>query len=201
MAGADEVPLRLPHTDWLRHRLAVSGPADVVGTFRDAASGAGVIPWRLDLDQMEEDWFHLLVRPANRVLSLAGARVLAGQLRNAVAQRHGLAVSRVGHSRACPFDLHRLVPVPDHVLHLGPDHPGSLLWLWRHWGTTDALRHVEVDAAAGKGVPQPRPAAGQDVLRLVFWSADWTPWRAFRRIRTAWPVLRLHVQPDYAAGW
>jgi len=34
-------------------------------------------------------------------------------------------------------------------------------------------------------------------LALQFWSADWTPWRAIKRIRTDWPVLRFDVQPDY----
>ncbi len=146
-AFAAGAPLRLPHTDWLFHRLTVTGPAAAVAAFRAAASGAGTIPWRLDLDSLEEDWFHLLVNPAHRALSLAGARVLAGQLREAVEHRHAVAVARVGHSRACPFDLHALVPVPAAILHLGPDHPDALAWLWQHWGTTQALRHVAPDTA------------------------------------------------------
>ena len=97
-------PLRLPHTDWLQHRLVASGPVAEMDTFRSAASGPGTIPWRLDLDSLEEDWFHLLVNPASRSLSLAGARVLAGQLCEAVGRRHAVAVTRVGHSRACPFE-------------------------------------------------------------------------------------------------
>ena len=44
--------------------------------------------------------------PQRRSLSLSGARVVATQLRDAVARRHDLAMSRVGNSRACPFDLH-----------------------------------------------------------------------------------------------
>ena len=192
-------PLRLPHTDWLYHRLPVTGPVATVAAFRAAAAGAGTIPWRLDLDSLEEDWFHLLVNPAHRALSLAGARVLAGQLRDAVEHRQAVAVARVGHSRACPFDLHALVPVPAAVLHLGPDHPDALVWLWQHWGTTQALRHVTPDTSPTR-TPAPELAAGEDRLPLSFWSADWTPWRALARIRADWPGLRFDVQPQYDAG-
>ena len=105
----------------------------------------------LDLDRMEEDWLHLLVSPPPpqaRTLSVAGGRIVASQLREAVARRHELAVARVGRSRAGPLDLHALVPVPADVLQRGPDDPVSLAWLWRHWGTTQALRHVREDALA-----------------------------------------------------
>jgi hypothetical protein len=118
-----------------------------VTAFRDAA---GVIPWHLDLDGIEEDCFYLLVSPPasqRRTLSLAGARIVAGQLRDAVGRRHDLAVARVGRSRACPFDLHALVPVPSVLLRLGPDDAASLAWLWEHWGTTQALRHVAENTA------------------------------------------------------
>ena len=198
-ALAANAPLRLPHTDWLIHRLVVTGPVARLAAFRAAASGAGTIPWRLDGDSLEEDWFHLLVNPAHRALSLAGARVLAGQLRDAVEHRHAVAVARVGHSCACSFDLHALVPVPAAILHLGPDHPDALAWLWQHWGTTQALRHVAPDAAPTR-TPAPELAAGEDRLSLSFWSADWTPWRAFERIRADWPSLRFDLQPQYDAG-
>ena len=54
-------PLRLPHTDWLYHRLTVSGPPGELERFRHAAAGTGIIPWHLDLDVLEEDWFLRLV--------------------------------------------------------------------------------------------------------------------------------------------
>ena len=79
-------PMRLAHTDWLHHRLAIVGAAEQLVAFRRAAAGAGVIPWQLDLDLMEEDVFHLLAappRPQLRTLSVSGARVLARQLRAA----------------------------------------------------------------------------------------------------------------------
>ncbi len=198
-AFAAGAPLRLPHTDWLFHRLTVTGPAATVAALRVAASGVGTIPWQLDLGSLEEDWFHLLVNPAHRALSLAGARVLAGQLREAVEHRHAVAVARVGHSRACPFDLHAMVPVPAAVLQLGPDHPDALSWLWQHWGTTQALRHVAPDTAPTR-ISAPTLAVGEGSLQLNFWSADWTPWRAFERIRADWPALRFDLQPQYDAG-
>ena len=198
-AFAAGTPLRLPHTDWLFHRLLVMGPVAVVAAFRAAATGAGTIPWRLNLASLEEDWFHLLVNPANRVLSLAGARVLAGQLREAVEHRHAVALARVGHSFACPFDLHALAPVPAAVLLLGPDHPDALAWLWQHWGTTQTLRHAAPDMTHTR-TPAPKLAEEEDRLQLSFWSADWTPWQAFQRIRADWPSLRFDLQPQYDAG-
>ena len=128
-AAHQTAPMRLAHTDWLHHRLAIIGMADQLADFRRAAAGAGIIPWQIDLDRLEEDVFHLLAAPPPsqpRTLSVAGARVLAGQLRDAVGRRHERAVARVGLSQACPFDLHALVPVPDHVLRLGPDDPVAL---------------------------------------------------------------------------
>ena len=195
---ATGTPLRLAHTDWLHHRLTISGPEAEVTAFRQAAAGAGTIPWHLDLDRMEEDLFHRLVAPPSpqsRTLSLAGARIVAGQLREAVDQRQKLAVARVGRSRACPFDLHTLLPVPEAVIQLGPDHPESLAWLWQHWGTTQALRHVTDIAAGEDEIRRPEPA--QAAMSVKFWSADWTPWRALAQIAQNWLTLRFDTRPTY----
>jgi hypothetical protein len=190
-------PQRLPHSDWLLHRLRVSGfPADLAA-FRTAAAGAGTIPWELDLERMEEDWFHLLIAPPRR-LSLAGARILAGQLREAVAQRHALAITQVGRSEACPFDLHALVPVPPGTLRCGPDDPAALAWLWQHWGTTAALRHVAIDTEAETAMRRSL-APGEAPFAVSFRSADWTPWRALARIAADWPRLRFETRPIYEA--
>ncbi len=183
--------LRLPNPDWLHHRLTVRGSADELTRFRDAASGAGIIPWHYDLARMEADFFHLLVAP-QRELSLAGARILARQLCGAVGRRHAVAVSRVGQSRACPFDLHALLPVPAAILALGPDEPEALAWLWEHWGTTEALRHVAVEATREQDT-----AAVSAAFQVSFWSADWTPWRALEQVGSRWPVLRFDVRPRY----
>jgi hypothetical protein len=197
-------PLRLPHTDWLSHRLSVVGPAADLTDFRAAAAGSGTVPWHLDLDHLREDVFHWLVAPPARAgslvapvlsLSLAGSRILADQICAAVARRHALAVGRVGHSRACPFDLHALLPVPEPVLRLGPDDPAALAWLWAYWGTTHPLRHVEAVATdpAKRTQLQPDEAA----WTVAFWSADWTPWRALTHITARWPALRFAMRPLY----
>ena len=198
-AGDDHgAPLSLAHTDWLYHHLSITGPDAALVAFQIAAAGAGVIPWHLDLDRLAEDCFHRLVAPPpprQRSLSLAGARMVAGQLRDAVARRHDLAVARVGRSQACPFDLHALVPVPADILRRGPDDPVSLQWLWEHWGTTRALRHVTADPAAGPD-RQPQPG-GESGIRIGFWSADWSPWRALARIAAGFPALRFALCPAY----
>ncbi len=179
------------HMDWLHHRLDVSGPPADLAAFRQAAAGTGTVPWHLDLGRMEEDWFHRLASPGRRTLSLQGARVLAGQLREAVERRHALALARVGRGTACPFDLHALVPVPPAILRLGPDDPEALTWLWANWGTTEPLRHVRADPGPGRAQDQ------REIWRLGFWSADWTPWRALHRIRSDWPTLCLDARPAY----
>jgi hypothetical protein len=191
-------PMRLAHTDWLHHRLAIIGVADQLAAFRRAAAGAGIIPWEIDFDRLEEDVFHLLATPPpshQRRLSVAGARVLAGQLREAVGRRHDRAIARVGVSQACLFDLHALVPVPDEILRLGPDDPATLAWLWERWGTTEPLRHVVEDVVAGQDAR--RPTAEHDAIHVTFWSADWTPWRALESLTERWKGLRFDVRPTY----
>ena len=189
--------LALPHPDWLYHHLRVSGPADAVAAFRVAAAGAGVIPWTHDLGRAAETWFHHLVAPAppqRRSLSIEGARILAGQLRDAAELRMRQVALQAPHNRACPLDLHRLLPIPAPVLRLGPDHPHARTWLWTHWGTTEALRGlVELP------VPRRSQPARRDpgLMWVGFWSADWTPWPALRTLRDRWPALRLEVQPHY----
>ena len=102
-------------------------------------------------------------------------------------------VARRTGERSCPFDLQRLLPVPERLLALGPDDPRARAWLWAHWGTTRALRHVR-EVPARRDGRQRR----MDALAVEFWSADWSPWQALRRLRRAWPALVLELRPDYA---
>jgi hypothetical protein len=205
MSNAADLPphgaaLRPAVTDWLYHRLTIEGLAADVTVVATAAQGAGVIPWSLDLAVMEEDLFHRLIAPPPpqvRSLSLDGARALARQLCEASAARHAAALARVGISRACPFDLHALLPVPSEILVLGPDDPAAELWLWTHWGTTQALRHVELAASPRR---RTAVAAGRTTLGIRFWSADWTPWRAVQGLAKRWPAVRFTVQPVYDLG-
>ena len=196
--GAGDV-LALGHPDWLYHHLTITGDADLVTLFRQAAAGPGAIPWADDLGRAEEDWFHLLAASRGaqgpRSISLHGARILAGQLRGAAERRRDRVSARAGRGGdGCPLDLHRLCPVPAGVLRLGPGHPEARRWLWANWGTTWPLRHV-AELPAPKAGRQPSRAPGR--LRLGFWSADWTPWPAIIRMREDWPALRFDVRPRY----
>ena len=183
------------HTDWLRHLLTVSGPAEPMSRFRAAAAGPGVIPWVLDLAGMEEDWLLQLAAPADEkpAISLSGARILARRLREATAANHAAALERLATDRRCPFDLHRLVPVPPSVLALGPEDAGALAWLWSHCGTMRALRRVRALPGMADG-----RSTRTDRLGIEFWSADWSPWRALARLRRDWPVLIFDLRPQYA---
>lgn len=185
------------HTDWLYHHLRVTGDPGEVAAFCAAAAGAGVIPWTHDRGAAAEDWFHLLAAPPppqRRSLGLEGARILAGQLRDAVEARGRLVVARAAASRACPLDLHRLLPVPARLLRRGPDHPESLAWLWETWGTTQAPRHAIELPVPGRGRPRRRDPG---LFWVGFWAADWTPWRAVVQLRARWPSLRLEIRPLY----
>ena len=190
---ADNI-LRLPQPDWLHHRLDAEGPSADLQSFRRAAAGAGVVPWCIDHDRLEEDWYHLLLAapPARRGISATGARILARQLRDAAWIRHAEALDQIGLSTACPLDLHALLPVPPDILCLGPDDPRSLAWMWENWGTTWAPRRVAE-------VPPARTLLDAEAgFSCRFWSADWTPWRAIQRLRAGWPTLRFRLVLEYA---
>ena len=192
-------PLSLPHTDWLRHDLVVTGPASDVTSLKKAAAGAGAIPWHYpDANLDEEDRLHaLLHRPdGSPGLSLQGARALSRALRGAADAHHARVMAAVvSGSRACPFDLHALLPVVDRVLRLGPHDPASVAWLRRHWGVVRALRHVRLrDDAHDHRL---RRSAR---LHYEFWSADWTPWAALKALRLRWPDIVFDVRPNYGIG-
>ena len=179
---------------WLYHHLTITGPAGRVAAFAEAAQGAGIVPWRLDGDRIEEDIFHLAASQpkAVRSLTIAGCRILARQFRERVEDHAARAAALVGRSRACPFDLHTLLPVPASILSLGPTHPKALAWLSKHWGLSDAPRQVALrsQATAGKRLP-----AGHTVLGYGFFTAGETPHAAIARIAAAWPDLRFVLQP------
>jgi len=171
--------LALPQPDLLLQVLTVSGPADDLARFRQAAAGPGLIPWSDDRPLAEDLVDHLV-----RADPGPGARAEAQGLVDRVL---GLCRPTV---RMVPLDLHALVPVPAEILALGPADPRALAWLWTHWGTTQALR------PAG-------PVAAPDAptrWTLSVWTADWTPWRALARIRTDWPALSLTIRPVYELG-
>jgi hypothetical protein len=191
---AETRAVRAEPSNWLYHHLTVSGPAATVAGFAAAARGAGVTPWRLVADQLEEDVFLRAASqpPAERQLSIAGCHILARQFRSLVEAHHVRAVARIGRSQACPFDLHALLPVPAAILQLGPIHPAALAWLSEHWGITDRLRQVieRPDATTGRRLPR-----GNAVVGYGFFTAGETPHAAIARLATRWSALRFVLRP------
>jgi hypothetical protein len=188
--------LALAAPDWLAHTLTVSGPADRVAAFRAAAAGPGILPLQ-DRARLEEDVMHALLAPppALRGISLAGARILAGQ----IGDRIEIHASRAaGRGSLCLLDLNALIPVPLVLSGLSPDDPRLSAWLWRHWGTTWPLRQV-VECPSAEPDQGELPA-GQALCRYRFWSADWTPWPALATISSAWPDLRFVVSVHYGGA-
>jgi hypothetical protein len=181
---AGDAPPERSRPDWLRHTLTISGPAGSVAKFQETARGPGTIPWRLDLDHEEA---RLL---APMITEGIEARLLARALRDAIEASHHKVLAVQG--RGCPFDLHRLVPVPDAILALGDDDPASTIWLRSHSGTTLPLRHVRIlDRNADRRLRR------TERLVIEFWSADWTPWQAIAGLRRDWPDLIFDIRPHY----
>ena len=180
--------------DWLYHHLTISGPASDVTDFAAQARGAGVIPWRLDFARIEEDVFNLAVAQpaAQRRLPVAGCRILARQFRQRVEAHHAKAIAQIGYSRACPLDLHALLPIPPEILALSPTDPVALAWLAEHWGTTDRLRQVHERA---KPRPGRRLPAGHTVVGYGFFTRGETPAAAMARLGARWPALRFVLRP------
>lgn len=179
---------------WLHHHLTVSGPHAILAAFVAAARGAGPVPWKHDPAGVEEDALNLLLAQpaADRNLSAAGCRVLARQVLLAVEARQAQA-ARAGQDRACPLDLHALLPVPDTLLGRGPDDPGALAWMRAHWGVTAALRHP---ALRPRITVEWRLPAGQDAAGWSFFTEVETPYAAIAQLRLRWPALRFDLTPQ-----
>jgi hypothetical protein len=180
--------------DWLYHHLTTSGPAERVQEFAAAARGAGVVPWRLDGADIEDTVFNLTVsRPGrDRTLTVEGCRILARQFRDRVEAHQARAAAQVGHSLACPFDLHTLLPVPDDVLELGLTHPTARAWLVANWGVTDSPRQVTVREGATTGRRLPRD---HGVISYGFFTRGESPDAAIAQLAGLWPGLRLRLVP------
>lgn len=192
VAGAGASP------GWLYHHLTVSGPAEPLASFVAAARGSGVVPWQHDLASIEEDVFNLAIAvpPARRNLSVEGCRILALQFRTRLEAHQARASALVGASRACPFDLHALVPAPPAILRRGPRDPQALAWCRTHWGVTDRLRHVALRPGATAGR---RLARDHQVAGYGFFTDGETPHAAIAQLAPRWTALRFVLQPRPAA--
>ena len=150
--------------DWLWNTVTISGPAGAVGRFRAAAQGTNAAPWYLDLDHEEA---RLLAPMASAGIE---ARLLAREIRDVLARRHDRVRALWNGPGRCPFDLHRLVPIPSSILALGVDDPVALCWLRTHWGTTRPLRLAEMLASA-----EDKRLRRSARFAVRFQSTDWTP--------------------------
>jgi len=178
---------------WLHHHLTVTGPTDMIAAFTTAARGAGITPWATDSVGVEEYVFNLAASqpPALRRLSIKGCRVLARQYRERFEAHHARAAARVGCSRACPFDLHALLPVPDAILRLGAADASAQAWLAANWGA-DTLRQVTQRIDAGPGRRLPRSHA---VVGYGFFTGGDTPQAAIMTVAARWAGLRFGLRP------
>jgi hypothetical protein len=179
---------------WLWHHLTITGPAADVAAFAEAARGPGTIPWHLDYAQIEEDISHRAgaARGGRGGLSIEGCHSLARQFRQRIEARDEKAAALIGQSRACPFDLHVLLPVPADILRRGPTDSMSLDWLARNWGTQDALRRIVArpNPSAGRRLP-----SGHAVISYGFFTSGETPRAAATQLVARWPVLRFVLTP------
>ena len=179
---------------WLHRHLTIDGPAAPMAEFLEAARGPGVVPWQLNYAVVEEDVFNLAASqpPHRRTLTVEGCRILARQFRQRVEAHQARAAALAGGSRACPFDLHALVPVPAAVLQLGPTHPHAVAWMRENWGMMDTLRQVAL---------RPKPSAGRRlqagylVAGYGFFTDGDTPATAVRRLQARWAELRFVLTP------
>ena len=176
---------------WLWHHLTITGPAADVAPFTETARGPGVIPWHVDYAQVEEDIFHRAVA-ARDGLSIEGCHILARQFRERVEARDAKAGALIDQSRACPFDLHVLLPISPEILRRGATDPASLDWLARHWGTRDGLRKVvnRPNPSAGRRLP-----SGHAVISYGFFTSGETPRAAVTQLGARWPALRFALSP------
>ena len=145
--GTPDTPLALAHTDWLRHRLTVSGPAGEVARFQAAARGTAGIPWQLDLDHEEAR----LLAP----MAMLGpeARALARELREVIAARHDQLLTRWAEPGELPARSAPPDPGP------GRHHPAGRGRARCAALALDALGHAFATAPGSRARGQDRPAA------------------------------------------
>jgi hypothetical protein len=70
--------MALPHPDWIGQTVTFTGPEDQLVSLRKAAAGSAIVPWIIDYDRREEDFFHWLAAPKNgrRGVSVAAAHTM-----------------------------------------------------------------------------------------------------------------------------
>ena len=179
---------------FLFHHLTVFGPGNLVDRFAAGARGPGVIPWRVDYAELEEDIFHMSLRqpPACRTLSVSECRTLARQFSGQVEAHHARAAALAATTgrHACPFDLHVLLPIPERILSIGPRDPRAAAWLRSNWGVVSPPRQVvsRPGATAGKRLP-----GGHRVVGYGFFCEGGTPHAAREALERIWTGLSFRL--------
>lgn len=200
----DSIDLGANHgPEWLYNELLITGPEEELKLFAVAARGPGVTPWRINYDKIEEDIFNIAVSrpPPLRLLDIEGCRILARQFSERVAARQARANARIGKSKACPFDLQTIIPIPENVLFLGASDPKAIEWLLENWGTADGLRQVQSleKPSTGKRLP-----GGHRTIGYSFFTINTSAEHAVSFIKEAWLGLRftLRWRPlNWNEGW
>lgn len=82
-------------------------------------------------------------------------------------------LARWHKAEGCPFDLHRLIPIPGAIFARGADAPAVRRWLRPHWGATQPLRQVRMLEQNGN-----RRLRRSARVIYEFVVADWTPRQA-----------------------
>ena len=117
--------------------------------------------------------------------------MLERQIREIQPARHDQLVARWAKRGTCPFNLHRLIPIPNQIRQLGEEDPASTAWLMAHWGTI-RLRALQIRQEGAD-----RHLRRKAEIVYEFRSAEWTRWQTVLRLRYHWPKLVLIVQPRY----
>jgi hypothetical protein len=192
-------PLRLAHPDWLHHQLLVTGSRRRSRRSRPRRPGPGSFPGSSTRRASPRTCFSGWWRPRDRSSAASAWPAPASSPASCATPRHGGTIWRwPGSATAGPArsTCTLLLPVPEKILRRGPDDAAALAWLWAHWGTTEALRHVTA-APAAVADRRRRTDVGESVVTVHFWSADWSPWRALAAIGEGFPGLRFDLQPSY----
>lgn len=176
--------------DWIENRLEVTGPDKALQEFVMAAEGPGVVLWERPAGEDQAYWSALLLRGG--APSAKAANKLARRLEDKLWSRIEDARTAVDRGLwSVPLDLNALIPVPRKVQRAGW-HGVGRAWCWEHWGTSWPLRKVRFrfEHRRKRGSTGIQVAAVYDFL-----SGDWSPWRAFVRLPTAWPQLTFTLRP------
>lgn len=188
-----------PHPDLVRCRLVVEADTSAqIDGFSAAVSGQAGIPWRLDFDHLEDEWFARIVmtnRPERARLSAEAARSLARSLRTAAERRNDAFLG--GRAAPAPFDPMRVVPLPARVLSLGPDDPEAQSVMFDLWGIGREIRRVSL--LNGRSVAL-RRLFGEPQRRfrwaVEFWSPGWAPWRLIASLVEQHSALTIRFHGD-----